>query len=1191
MTVRTTTEKFLCALLAVIITLAAVPTVSVFAEDETAPDSTEYAFYDIFNCVLEGQPTCTAEKTEFDGKKAVKVTPTPETKSAAVTALDSWSLAVGGKRADMAKYRFAKITYYLTPNAEVSGNMGIRLLPGNTKALKTSVTLYAYNELVKGKWADAYFKLDGKLTLNPDSLNTHINQIHFFPYGNIPSSSLSKNDVMYISSVSFFERNPDGDAKSTVTYLKGAPNAYGKLFTETYGANTSFTAAKCPYTMNESEFVAWRTSDGRDVKPGEKLEIGDSDITLTAVWKSSAVVPETSCFAFSDCFDSILEGYDTSLTKDKVVENGFAAVKFTVNTKAQKSSSPLGLDGWSYLSKGIDLRNVKRIYLVYKYESKSPVGAKMKINIMKNGGILESAFGAESKEPVTTGEWSVAEFDISGIAEKILPESGGLLRQMHIYPLGMTPVSKLSEGDTVYVAAVAFSLDESKTSFESAYMNGYENGTFKPSGHITRAEASAVAARAAEIAQIADNSGYSDVTESAWYAGYVSALAKKGALANLDKTTDDTFEPTRKITRAELAEVIMSLNLTGCKKTGDAPKFSDIKSGDRHYDTVAKAASCGIINGYPDGSFKPDSPVTRAEAAAIVNRALGYGKADDDLYPFYNVFADVNRDHWAFFDIASASVPRLCIGEDKYALGLPSLAIGENMKTDTAQGDEELCRADEYAEKRIAEIRSTPNTVDPAEAAKKGTVYYVSEKGDDENDGKSPEKAWRTPERVGKQKLNPGDTVLFERGGLYRGGMFASSGVTYSSYGEGAKPIICGSPEDGANPDKWTLYSDTDGVKVWKYDTSTFPDVGAITMNGGEYYAKREVPSYRNGKFYVRGKDIPFEVEKHLPYDLCYFHKADSVIKNGIPDSNEAKGELYLRCDKGNPGEVFGKIEFSTKTRAFNIQKTSAVTIDNLCFMYCAAAAVGGTGPVDNLTVTNCEAAFIGGAIQTYNFRSATDGRVTRAGNGIETYGTTDGFIVDNCYVRQVYDAGLSHQVADGGSHDIDMSNISYTNNVVEDCVYGIEYFNGAAVNESVVRTGENILIEGNIIRRTGYGFGSTRPDGYAQAAIKSWDHRNEFWNFKIKNNIFALSTWYLIHINAAYPEWLPEMSGNTYIQTVGGKFAIFGKNRIDTGAELGYEAERTIGDKSGKYLASSIGIADFPDKTFNLSRYGIYTD
>ena len=59
------------------------------------------------------------------------------------------------------------------------------------------------------------------------------------------------------------------------------------------------------------------------------------------------------------------------------------------------------------------------------------------------------------------------------------------------------------------------------------------------------------------------------------------------------------------------------------------------------------------------------------------------------------------------------------------------------------------------------------------------------------------------------------------------------------------------------------------------------------------------------------------------------------------------------------------------------------------------------------------------------------------------------------------------------------MSNISYTNNVIEECVYGIEYFGGAGANDSVVRTGENILIEGNIILRSGYGFGSGYGSGY----------------------------------------------------------------------------------------------------------------
>ena len=1186
-------KRILCRICAAILALCVVTGVWVYAE---GTGGVEYDYSEIFDCILEKQPTCTAEKTEFDGRRAVKVTPTPETKSAAVTALDSWSLARDEKRADLSKYRFIKVTYYLSPESSFTGNMGIRLLPGKTKAIKNSVVIYSYNGIVSGRWADAYFKLDGKIELNPDSDNTHINQIHLYPYGNVASSALAKEDVMYISSISFYENNPDKNAKTVVTYKKGIPNAYGKAFSETYDANTSAVAAECPFTAGGSEFVCWRrTSDGKDIKPGEHFDLGDLDTELVAVWKSTEKKPESMCFVFSNCFDSILEGYDTSLTKDECVEDGFRAIKFTVNTRAEKGSSPLALDGWSYMSKGIDLRQCKKIYLVYKYVSSSPVNAKMQINIMKNGGILQGTYGVESKEPLTAGVWSVAEFDISGIADKIVPSSTGMLRQMHIFPIGSTPVSKLAEGDTVYVSAIAFSNRESVPSLRSAYMNGYENGTFKPSGYITRAEASAVTARALEIAPVKDKSRYSDVPENAWYSGYVVSLEKKGAYIGLDETSSaDIFEPNRRITRAELSEVIMSLGLADERNvtTDKAPSFSDVNKGDTHYDAVTKAARLGVINGYPDGTFKPDSPVTRAETAAIVNRALGYkNSTDEELFPFYSVFADVNRDHWAFFDVASAAVPIITVGEEEFSLGSPSLMLSGVLEADTDSGDTELRRASVYAEKRIAEIRSTPNTVDPKKAAATGTVYYVSENGDDSHDGLSPKTAWRTPERVNTQKFIPGDTVLFERGGLYRGGIFASSGVTYSAYGEGDKPIICGSPEDGADPEKWTLYSDKDGVLVWEYDTSEFYDVGAITMNDGEYYAKREVPSYRDGRFYVRGKDIPFEIDKHLPYNLCYFHKADSVIVNGVPDANSAKGKLYLRCDEGNPGEVFDRIEFSTKVRAFNIQKTSGVTIDNLKFMYCAAAAVGGTGPVYNLTVTNCEARFIGGAIQTYNFRNATDGRVTRAGNGIETYGTTDGFLVDNCYVSQVYDAGLSHQVSDGGTSDVRMSNITYTNNVIEECVYGIEYFGGAGANDSVVRTGENILIEGNIILRSGYGFGSTRPDGGAQAAIKSWNMRNEFWNFKIKNNIFALSTWNLLHINADFPEWLPEMSGNTYIQTDRGKFAIFGKSTIEVTPELVYEAKRVLGDKEGVFKASSVSIKSYPGLYSNLVRYGIYAE
>ena len=65
--------------------------------------------------------------------------------------------------------------------------------------------------------------------------------------------------------------------------------------------------------------------------------------------------------------------------------------------------------------------------------------------------------------------------------------------------------------------------------------------------------------------------------------------------------------------------------------------------------------------------------------------------------------------------------------------------------------------------------------------------------------------------------LKPGDGVLFERGGLWRGELVCATGVTYSAYGEGPKPKIISSPESGVGADKWQIWYDNDGVKIWKF--------------------------------------------------------------------------------------------------------------------------------------------------------------------------------------------------------------------------------------------------------------------------------------------------------------------------------------------------------------------------------------
>lgn len=99
-------------------------------------------------------------------------------------------------------------------------------------------------------------------------------------------------------------------------------------------------------------------------------------------------------------------------------------------------------------------------------------------------------------------------------------------------------------------------------------------------------------------------------------------------------------------------------------------------------------------------------------------------------------------------------------------------------------------------------------------------------------------------------------------------------------------------------------------------------------------------------------------------------------------------------------------------------------------------------------------------------------GRDARYGNGIEIYGGCDEFVVDNCYIYQCYDTGITNQNQDDVSDSSrTMRNVSFTNNLVERCEMSIEYYLGAQMKptDSII---ENFLIEDNILRLAGYGWG-----------------------------------------------------------------------------------------------------------------------
>ena len=488
-------------------------------------------------------------------------------------------------------------------------------------------------------------------------------------------------------------------------------------------------------------------------------------------------------------------------------------------------------------------------------------------------------------------------------------------------------------------------------------------------------------------------------------------------------------------------------------------------------------------------------------------------------------------------------------------------------------GNAKVLEIDKLSEERIKAIRAT-ESVHPEIT---GKTYYVSENGNDANDGLSPETAWKTIKKVNTAALLQGDGVLFERGGLWRERMTTRSGITYSAYGEGEKPRIYGSPENGADASKWTLYyenKDT-GAKVWKYANEGMVDIGEIVFDGSSY-AKKMTLSYIDGKYSVR-KGEPFEIEKHLDTDLSFFHKADSKLNgSNVPDMGSATGPVYLRCDKGNPGELYKEIEFNTRGNVISNGTNKYVTIDNLCIMYGGSHGIG-SGTTKALTVRNCEIGWIGGSAQMYN---GTSGGITRFGNGVEVYGGCDGYTVENCYIYQNYDAGVTHQYSYRSPGDCVMDNITYKDNLIEDCVYSIEYFLSLSDNNQYKRSGKNVLIENNILRRAGYGFGSTRPDGNVQCHIRAWTSSNPFENYVIRNNIFDRSTWSLMQVTSAYKTWLPKMEGNTFVQGYGNGLAQYGliEGKIYS---MNNDAEDTVKDVFGDAEAKVYFVENIPQYSF----------
>lgn len=374
-----------------------------------------------------------------------------------------------------------------------------------------------------------------------------------------------------------------------------------------------------------------------------------------------------------------------------------------------------------------------------------------------------------------------------------------------------------------------------------------------------------------------------------------------------------------------------------------------------------------------------------------------------------------------------------------------------------------------------------------------GRVWYVSHNGDDSFDGKTAQTPLATLTALKEQcKPQAGDAILLECGGVYRGTLTLCSDMFLGSYGVGDKPCIYGSLMNYARAE-WCRQGE---APIWQLQIPLSSDVGIIVLEHGKKAALK--------------KTSLDELENDLDF---YFDGAN----------------VFLHSDE-NPAVRFHSIDIGVREHGVLIAANSTnVTIDNITVKYVGGHGIVALDNSQNITIRNCEIGWVGGS---YLYGT------TPYGNGIEFWNGCEDVLVENNWVYQIFDTGISHQ---GNSQHI-AKNILIRNNLVEYCDYAsIEYWHHPAANNRM----ENITYSKNILRFSGAGWGSFRRGSGAPHIRSNSGMDNLCSNFSICKNIFeGCGTGALLYCESKV-NTLPVFSSNRYIQENGAAFGFYGTENM----------------------------------------------
>jgi len=531
-----------------------------------------------------------------------------------------------------------------------------------------------------------------------------------------------------------------------------------------------------------------------------------------------------------------------------------------------------------------------------------------------------------------------------------------------------------------------------------------------------------------------------DVPADAWFKTAVDFVGSRGTMGGAGQA--NTFKPADLSTRSMITVIIHRLE--GEPAANKIAPFTDL-TGNWYMPAVEWAYEFGVVKGSSETTFNPDGNVTRQELVTMLYRYIKTKGIDMSLKGDVSSFADGG-------DVAEWAKEAV-----EWALGV-GLISGRNVN-----GQLLLAPGGNSQRSELATIfmRLTEKYEDVFGM----TVYYVSEDGDNSNDGLSEETPFKTIKKACTQ-ITEGDVVRLKRGDTFYGTVTTpiregARPTLFTTYGEGEKPVI--SRYKIAKKGVW----EDCGNDVWRVDLTNEENCTGDVSNRSVNVGFIKV----SGKIYAKNA---FSVEALK--DQWDFHWEDKYV--------------YVKSSKC-PDEVSSDIRFAVE--GYCVSDPRNVVFEDIVFQ--GSGSHGMAGIWTNAQVRRCEFRELGGS------RLKDHGEFTRYGNGVECWSDSENVLVEDCYFTQIYDVAMTMQ---GNGIKFGWRNITFRNNTVENCQQAFEIW----ANDDIPGAGFiNCAFTGNICRNSGYGWSyEVRPDKTNGSHLLMYNVLCPVVDIQIKGNTFDTS-------------------------------------------------------------------------------------